>query len=188
MSSKKVQDTDIFGNHLCPVCQQPVLDFCNCRCPICNRHLAIQEVRQLNEEPCVCGFTKIAEFINERNSRELGFEKAIKFLWSPGGRSPRLAFWLSLLIPLLFVVLLFIVERIFPSILQNPYLAVIILFGAIVPYVVLVRRCHDIGRSGWEMAFPIIGIICVIDAIFQKGEDRSNKYGPPTEGSLFTGW
>jgi len=40
---------------------------------------------------------------------------------------------------------------------------------------VLVRRMHDLGKSGWFAFIPVVGLIFT----FKKGEMTENKYGHP---------
>jgi uncharacterized membrane protein YhaH (DUF805 family) len=44
---------------------------------------------------------------------------------------------------------------------------------------VIVRRLHDVGRSGWWflLAFTIIGIIPLIIWMIMEGQDHPNEYG-----------
>ncbi|WP_058914432.1 DUF805 domain-containing protein [Entomohabitans teleogrylli] len=49
-------------------------------------------------------------------------------------------------------------------------------------YSVLVRRLHDIGRSGWwvmVMFLPVVGQLILLIFLMRKGQDQENKYGPP---------
>ncbi len=45
-----------------------------------------------------------------------------------------------------------------------------------------VRRCHDIGRSGffllWQFV-PILGIAAALFVLLVTGDDMKNRYGPP---------
>ena len=46
---------------------------------------------------------------------------------------------------------------------------------------VLVRRLHDIGKSGWYffiIFIPLIGVIWLIVLLCQDSEDGTNEYGP----------
>jgi uncharacterized membrane protein YhaH (DUF805 family) len=61
-------------------------------------------------------------------------------------------------------------------------LTVLYLILWILPQLALiVRRLHDIGKSGWFILIsllPVIGNIFLIYLMFAKGEEEDNKYGP----------
>jgi uncharacterized membrane protein YhaH (DUF805 family) len=40
---------------------------------------------------------------------------------------------------------------------------------------VSIRRCHDVGKSGWYCLIPIYNIVLFAT----RGEDNSNDYGDP---------
>ena len=52
-----------------------------------------------------------------------------------------------------------------------------------------IRRCHDLGYTGWLsllVYIPYIGFIAALFFIFKKGEEGLNQYGkPPTERPFF---
>ncbi len=51
----------------------------------------------------------------------------------------------------------------------------------------LVRRWHDIGRSGWMIIFtsiPYIGFVVYIYLVIRKGDVKPNKYGPVPNKSV----
>lgn len=44
----------------------------------------------------------------------------------------------------------------------------------------MVRRLHDIGKSGWNALIsliPLVGSIVVLVFLFQRGDQEENKYG-----------
>ncbi len=43
-----------------------------------------------------------------------------------------------------------------------------------------VRRCHDVGRSGWWQLIPFYGFVL----LFKGGDVGPNKYGADPKGSL----
>ncbi|MES2575502.1 MAG: DUF805 domain-containing protein [Bacteroidota bacterium] len=45
---------------------------------------------------------------------------------------------------------------------------------------VMVRRLHDVGKSGWFLliAFTVIGIFWLIYLSFKEGDQGTNEYGP----------
>jgi len=51
-----------------------------------------------------------------------------------------------------------------------------------------IRRCHDLGYTGWLslLAYiPYIGIIPALFFLFMKGEETSNVYGDPPKSRTF---
>lgn len=98
------------------------------------------------------------------------------------GRSSRREFWtfsfVNVLVAFLTVAITF----------SLPELSSIALLGyfliTFVPSVsVLVRRLHDVGRSGataWLSLIPFIGPVVLLVLQLQPGDPRSNRYGPPT--------
>jgi len=55
---------------------------------------------------------------------------------------------------------------------------------------VLVRRLHDVGKSGWFfliVLIPLIGAIWLLILLFRDGEQGENKWGPnPKDDSSST--
>ena len=52
----------------------------------------------------------------------------------------------------------------------------------------IIRRCHDLGWSGWFSliaAIPFVGWIFIIVLLFRSGNPDANKYGPPPGGRTF---
>ena len=56
---------------------------------------------------------------------------------------------------------------------------VFLLFMVIASFAVLVRRLHDVNRSGWWFLiyFTIIGIFVLLYWYVQKGDEADNRYG-----------
>ena len=107
-------------------------------------------------------------------------------LWKKGldleGRTGRREFWLTLAM-VFFVFLLLCL----PAIWNLYYLAIPGLFflAAVVPiYVMMVRRIHDIGWSGWWILLailPVVGEIILLFIALMEGSPADNKYGPVPE-------
>lgn len=51
---------------------------------------------------------------------------------------------------------------------------------------VMVRRLHDVGKSGWFLliAFTVIGIFWLIYLSFKEGDQGTNEYGPDPKNEL----
>lgn len=58
----------------------------------------------------------------------------------------------------------------------------IISFAAAIPnFMLLIRRLHDLNRSGWWaliMLIPLVNLLFAVYVIFFKGTEGPNKYGP----------
>lgn len=51
-------------------------------------------------------------------------------------------------------------------------------FAIFIPYLaVMVRRAHDVGKSGWYMLIPFYNIYL----LFIEGDSAENKYGPDSK-------
>ncbi len=56
-------------------------------------------------------------------------------------------------------------------------------------FALIVRRCHDIGWSGWWILLlwvPIVGIVFVFIILFKDSQFGENKYGPNPKESKAT--
>ena len=80
-------------------------------------------------------------------------------------------------------VISFVLEKLFDT-SKSDFLLVLIIIMAIavlISWIMLViRRCHDIGRSGWWcllLVIPLINIIFMMILIFKKGNQGDNEYG-----------
>jgi uncharacterized membrane protein YhaH (DUF805 family) len=52
---------------------------------------------------------------------------------------------------------------------------------------VLVRRLHDVGKSGWFfliVLIPLIGAIWLLVLLFKDSEQGENKWGPSPKAAL----
>jgi uncharacterized membrane protein YhaH (DUF805 family) len=97
--------------------------------------------------------------------------KVIKNYANFDGRARRSEFWWFFLVYIgSYLLLLFTI----------PILGVIVYLGLFIPYLaVLIRRMHDVGKSGWFMLIPIYNIILACT----EGEKGTNEYGPDPKGS-----
>lgn len=108
-------------------------------------------------------------------------------LWKKGlnfkGRSTRADYWFAILINIVIIVLVGIVLRSIP-ILHQIYdlLYQIYCVAAFIPFLALiVRRLHDIGKSGLYLLvlfIPIIGGIILLVFACIPSQEFDNLYGP----------
>ena len=65
-------------------------------------------------------------------------------------------------------------------------LSKVISFAAAIPnFMLLIRRLHDLNRSGWWaliMLIPLVNLLFAVYVIFFKGTEGPNKYGPDPLG------
>ena|SRR5690554_3218767 len=103
------------------------------------------------------------------------------------GRASRKEYWLFALFYWVFFLLLVsigvLIEQHNPQINNDIgiYIGVIYLFLMILPNLsILVRRLHDINKSGWYSllgAIPYIGLFIIFIFLITKGDESKNKYG-----------
>ena len=101
------------------------------------------------------------------------FQKPFSF----SGRIRRLEYGLSQVI--VFILFIFIALPFGGLFITNPIL--FFLFGAVANWFIIiqgVKRCHDLGNSGWYMFIPFYSLMM----LFSDGELGSNKYGPNPKG------
>lgn len=57
----------------------------------------------------------------------------------------------------------------------HPILYIIIALATLIPNIaVMIRRMHDVGKSGWFCLIPIYNLILALT----NGEQNTNEYGP----------
>lgn len=66
--------------------------------------------------------------------------------------------------------------------LRSPLFFVGFVLATLMTWSAAIRRCHDIGRSGffllWQLV-PLFGIAAALFVIFARGDDMKNRFGPP---------
>ncbi len=64
----------------------------------------------------------------------------------------------------------------------SPLFLVGFVLATLVTWTAAIRRCHDLGRSGffllWQLV-PLLGIVAALFVIFARGDDMKNRFGPP---------
>lgn len=116
------------------------------------------------------------------------FKKCFQHYADFNGRARRREYWGFVLFYCIFYLAAYIVALIIDNILGLPIFSALIslaALGAIVPALaVLVRRLHDIGKSGWWyfISFiPFIGSIWLLVLLCTEGTRDHNMYGAPTK-------
>lgn len=94
------------------------------------------------------------------------------------GRARRKEFWSFF--GLYFVTVM--VSAAIDGMTQVPLFSFVAILGFVIPVIaVLVRRLHDIGKSGWWYfvgLVPFVGGIILIFFLARKGDEGWNDYGP----------
>lgn len=120
--------------------------------------------------------------------------KALKNYAVFPGRARRSEYWYFVLFNFLFAMAAAILDNVlhltisivpeYPGFYGYIYLAYA-LFAFLPGFAVLVRRLHDIGKSGWFffiVFIPIAGAIWLLVLLFKDSQPGENKYGPNPKG------
>lgn len=66
--------------------------------------------------------------------------------------------------------------------LNSPLYFVGFVLATLVTWSAAIRRCHDLGRSGffllWQLV-PLLGIAAALLLVLGRGDDMKNRFGPP---------
>jgi uncharacterized membrane protein YhaH (DUF805 family) len=104
------------------------------------------------------------------------------------GRARRAEYWYFVLTQLIFVLPLYLIaiagvaseSPAFSLLVMG--LVMLIAFGTIIPYLaVIVRRLHDLNKSGWNYfvgLIPFVGGIIMLVWLCTDGDRHENNYGP----------
>lgn len=90
-------------------------------------------------------------------------------------------FWKPILFSLAVSCLLMIFEMILPLAITGMMFKIVPIFNVIVTSSFIVRRCHDLDRSGyWGLLvlIPVVNFFFLLYLLFAKGTDGWNQYGP----------
>ncbi len=104
------------------------------------------------------------------------FTQALKQYADFTGRATRTAYWMFVLLYIIFYIVASIVDVLLGTVL----IAAIYSLALLVPSIsIACRRLHDTGRSGWWqllLFIPILGALVVLFFLVQ-GSDGDNEYG-----------
>ena len=100
------------------------------------------------------------------------------------GRARRQAYWMFVLFNIIAAVILSIVDGIIGTggLLGGLYALAVFIPGL----ALLVRRLHDIGKSGWWALIglvPLIGVVVIIIFACMDSQPGTNAYGPNPKGA-----
>ena len=105
------------------------------------------------------------------------------------GRARRKEYWMYVLVQSIIMIGLMILDSVLGLDFELQGISLgygyLYLIGVIVHFIpslaVLVRRLHDVGKSGWFyfiFLIPIIGIIWLLVLYCTEGQKQDNKWGP----------
>jgi uncharacterized membrane protein YhaH (DUF805 family) len=118
--------------------------------------------------------------------------KVLKQYADFGGRARRSEYWYFTLFSTIFAILAMILDNVLGIAIEGiGYGPIYILYGLamFVPgLAVLVRRLHDVGKSGWMyfiLLIPFVGAIWILVLLFTDSQQGDNKWGAnPKEESI----
>jgi len=106
------------------------------------------------------------------------------------GRARRQEYWMFVLFNMIFIIAGLLIFGGIAAALEAPaiiFLIYIYIFAVFIPSIaVVVRRLHDIGKSGWYYfvsLIPFIGGIWLLILLVTEGDKGPNEYGPDPKGA-----
>ena len=114
--------------------------------------------------------------------------KVLQNYFTFSGRARRSEYWYFVLFNCIFTILAMVVDNILGTTFQigdipipYGYIYVLYALGLLIPgLAVMVRRLHDVGKSGWMffvVLIPIIGSIWISVLLCKDSVPDENKYG-----------
>lgn len=100
------------------------------------------------------------------------------------GRARRKEYWMFVLFNFIFAIIAAILDSVLAIALVSYYgpISIVYLLAVLVPgLAVIVRRLHDVEKSGWYIfisLIPIVGSILLLIKLCSDGTPGENKYGP----------
>lgn len=101
------------------------------------------------------------------------------------GRARRKEYWMFILFNLIFGLIAVILDNILGITIEDigygPIYLIYMLAVVIPSLAVMVRRLHDLGKSGWWVFIslvPLIGSIWLLVLMATDGQPGENQYGP----------
>ncbi len=106
------------------------------------------------------------------------------FSLSAAGRTSRRMFWLAQLVYLAIYIVLFLATAPLGQFGAFASLAVSVVV-MIVSWLLLIRRLHDIGKSGWWsllILVPVVGLVAIMIFGFAQSAPGANRWGENPAG------
>ena len=101
------------------------------------------------------------------------------------GRARRKEYWMFTLFNLIITCLLSLLDFIFETHYFTTFSFIYGMLAFIPSLAVLLRRLHDVGKTGWYILIlfiPLIGAIWMLVLLSMEGEPRTNKWGENPKG------
>jgi len=115
----------------------------------------------------------------------MNFKEAVKSVFSKyviaDGRACRSEFWFFVLFNLLVQIIIIITVKVTHYDVVLLLIPIHILITILPGISVMIRRMHDVGRTGWLYLLqlvPIIGTAVILIWLCSASQPGSNKYGP----------
>jgi uncharacterized membrane protein YhaH (DUF805 family) len=100
------------------------------------------------------------------------------------GRARRKEYWMFVLFNMIFAIMAVILDNVLGIAVEEmgygPLYSIYFLAVLIPGFSVLLRRLHDIGKSGWWFfigLIPLVGVIWLLVLLCTKGNVGDNQYG-----------
>jgi len=128
----------------------------------------------------LCHFNELLmeEYVNTRPQPSKNY---FKYLFSFKGRATRTEYWTVSICLNLLMLPASITDEADYTVGLAYYTFIILIPIMWLSFAVVVRRLHDLDKSGWFsllMLVPILNLVLGVYAAFFKGKDEDNKYGP----------
>ncbi len=101
------------------------------------------------------------------------------------GRARRKEYWMFYLFSMIFLIVAIVLDELLGTFVEDSRYGVIsslLALALILPNLaVMVRRLHDVGKSGWLLLIiiiPVIGNICIFILLVTNSDPGDNQYGP----------
>ena len=101
------------------------------------------------------------------------------------GRARRKEYWMFVLFNIIFAIAAMILDNVFGLAMDSiGYGPIYIIYGLAVfipGFAVIVRRLHDVGKSGWMFLIsliPLVGSIWILVLLVTDSKPGENKWGP----------
>lgn len=111
--------------------------------------------------------------------------KVINQYFDFSGRARRKEYWFFTLFNILIICLLFVLDFIFKTFYFSTFSYIYTILVFIPSIAVLLRRLHDIGKTGWYfliLFIPLIGLVWMLVLLSTESEPGTNKWGENPKG------
>jgi len=133
----------------------------------------------------ILGLIVLVLAVRSQRKQENWYLKVLKKYAVFSGRASRREYWMFFLFNTVFLIVASILDLIIFGIGFGPLYILYALAVLIPGLAVLVRRLHDVGKSGWFLfivLIPIAGPIWILVLTCMDGQPGDNKYGPNPKG------